>query len=228
MGAGVVYLVDLNVVPGSLAVDAGIMLRTGNDEQPGQVLNGPRLTRLIEQFFTAIVRAPPSKVKVEGAIFQQVSLGEGIPLLTWGLHRGYLLVGVGESAIANQLERFKTPVPGWLEQVKRQLPVKRRSLLAYLDVQKTLDVLLVMAAGKDVATMLESTGIGKCTHLASVSGFDGAELVTQWVLGINGKKTGFLAIPGDKVLDRASLPHNQANAADAVAARKDKMKANLS
>lgn|GEM_PF-3205638 len=227
-GAGVVYLADLKVLPGSLAVDAGIMLRTGSDEQPGQVLNGPLLIRLIEQFFTAIVRAPPGKVKVDGAVFQQVSLGEGIPPLTWGLHRGYLLVGVGKSAIANQLERFKTPVPGWLEQVKRQLPVKRRSLLAYLDVQKTLEAVLVTPAGKDVATMLEATGVGKCTHLASVSGFDGPELVTQWVLGINGKKTGFLAIPGDKVLDRASLQHIPANAAIAVAARVDLGKAILS
>ncbi|MFP6619526.1 MAG: hypothetical protein VB877_09290 [Pirellulaceae bacterium] len=221
-GEGAIYVADFKVVPGGLAIDAGIVLRTGNDDQPGKALNGPRLARLIEQFLTAITRAPPSEVKIEETVFHQVSLGGGIPPLTWGLHRGYLLLGVGNSAIANQLKRFKTPAPAWLTQVKRQLPVKRRSLLAYLDVPKTLEAVLTVApASSDVAAVLEATGIGKMTHLAAVSGFDGPELATRWVLGINGKKTGFLAIPGDKVLERKSLRHIPADAAMALAVRVD-------
>ena len=221
-GEGAIYVADFDVVPGGLAIDAGIVLRTGNHDQPGKALNGPRLARLIDQFFTAITRAPLSEVKIEGTTFHQVSLGGGIPPLTWGLHGDYLLLGVGNSAIANQLKRFKTPVPAWLTQVKRQLPVKRRSLLAYLDVRKTLQAVLAVApTSSDVEAVLEVTGVGKITHLASISGFDGPELATWWVLGINGKKTGFLAIPGDKVLEPGSLQHIPANAATALAARVD-------
>ena len=159
--------------------------------------------------------------KVDGVAFHRALLGSGIPSLTWGLHRGYLLFGVGDSAIANSVQRTKTPAPQWLTQVTRQLPVEKRSTLAYVNLKSGLKLLLASVPDPDVPRIIKVSGLENLTHLATVSGFDGEETVTRSVLGSNGKRTGFLAVAGNRQLERKDLQRIPADAVVAIALRLD-------
>jgi len=212
-GPGAIYLEDFRLQPNGFDIDAGLMLGVGEA--------GPSLVKRIDQFLAAIVRAPPAVVQVDGVAFHRALLGPGIPSLTWGLHRGYLLFGVGDSAIANSVQRTKTPAPQWLTQVTRQLPVEKRSTLAYVNLKSGLKLLLASVPDPDVPRIIKVSGLENLTHLAVVSGFDGEETVTRSVLGSNGKRTGFLAVAGNRQLERKDLQRIPADAVVAIALRLD-------
>ena len=210
-GPGAIYLAEFQLQPNGVDIDAGLMLGVGEA--------GPSLVKRIDQFLTAIMRAPPAAIQVDGVAFHRVLLGPGIPSLTWGLHRGYLLFGVGDDAIANSVQRTKTPVPQWLTQVSRQLPVEKRSTLAYVNLKAGLKLLLASVPEPDVARIVKVSGLENLTHFAAVSGFDGEETVTRSVLGITGKRTGFLSVVGNRQLERKDLQRIPADAVVAIALR---------
>ncbi|MFP6573832.1 MAG: hypothetical protein VB912_01685 [Pirellulaceae bacterium] len=212
-GPGALYLAHFQMQPDGFDIDAGLMLGVGEA--------GPSLVKHIDQFLTAIVRAPPTPVKVEGVTFHRALLGPGIPSLTWGLHRGYLLFGVGDTALANSVQRTKTPAPQWLTQVTRQLPVQKRSTLVYVNLKAGLKLLLASVPDPDVPRIIKVSGLENLTHLATVSGFDGEETVARSVLGINGKRTGFFAVAGNRQLERKDLQRIPADAVVAIALRLD-------
>jgi hypothetical protein len=212
-GPGAIYLADLKLQPNGIDIDAGLMLGVGE--------TGPSLVKRIDQFLAAIVRAPPAVVQIDGVTFHQALLGPRIPSLTWGLHRGYLLFGVGDTAIANSVQRTKTPAPQWLTQVTRQLPVEKRSTLAYVNLKAGLKLLLASVPDPDVPRIIKVSGLENLTHLATVSGFDGEETVARSVLGIDGKRTGFFAVAGNRQLERKDLQRIPANAVVAIALRLD-------
>ena len=212
-GPGALYLAHLQIQPDGFDIDAGLMLGVGEA--------GPQLVKHIDQFLSAIVRAPPTPVKVEGVTFHRAMLGPGIPSLTWGLHRGYFLFGVGDTAIANSVQRTETPVPQWLTQVTRQLPVEKRSTLAYVNLKAGLKLLLASVPDPDVPRTIKVSGLENLTHLATVSGFDGEETLTRSVLAISGKRTGFLAVTGNRQLERKDLQRIPADAVVAIALRLD-------
>ena len=212
-GPGSIYLADLKLQPNGIDIDAGLILGAGEA--------GPSLAKRIDKFLAAIMRAPPAVVQVDGVAFHRVLLGPGIPSLTWGVHRGYLLFGVGDDAIANSLQRTKTPVPQWLTQVTQQLPVEKRSTLTYVNAKAGLKLLLSQKPGPDVARVIKVSGLENLTHLAAVSGFAGEETATRVVLGVDGKRQGFLAAVGNEQLKKEDLQGIPADAVAAIALRLD-------
>jgi len=212
-GPGAFYLADFALQPDGIDVDAGLMLGVGEA--------GPSLVKRIDQFLAAILRAPPAVIQVDGVGFHQAALGPGIPPLTWGLHQGYLFFGVGKDAIANSVARTKTPAPAWLTQALRTSPVVERSTLAYLNIKALIELQVSTVPDPDVTRTIKTSGLQNLTHLSAVSGVAGKEMVSRVVLGVDGKREGFLAAAGDRKLKKEHLRSIPADAAAAVAIRLD-------
>ena len=146
------------------------------------------------------------------------------PSVTWGLKGRYFILGVGDNAVEKILERAATAEPEWLAEVKRQLPVERRSTLTYLDAKGATEPFFPLLGERGAFAargIVEALGLGNVTALTSVTGLDDDGFVSRSLLAVDGELQGVLAMLGAEPLSADDLAPIPADATFAVAKRAD-------
>jgi len=122
-----IYVGSVSMGAAGPVVDAGALVNVGDDAD-----------QLQEDLAKYLQMLPPGlaqPVEIDGETWNRVQVAPMAPAVTWGVKGRYFIVGVGEGTVEKILERGATAEPEWLAEVRRQLPVERRSTLTYLDVK---------------------------------------------------------------------------------------------
>ena len=208
-----IYVGEVNIGAGGVQVDAGVMVNTDENAEAVKA----SVTRLEVLFGSAI-----EEVKVAGYDWQKIDLPKGAPSLLWGFQGKYFIIGAGEASIEGIMKRTRGEAPKWLTDLKEQLPVPRRSSVAYLNVKKLLEISAPFTAGEPMMrTVLAATGLENITYLASVSGLDDEGMLTRSLIGLNGKPQGIFTLAGGKPLTAKDLAPIPQDATLAMAMRID-------
>ena len=200
-GPGSLYLGKAELTPTGLAVDAGIVLAVGDQ--------GPEMNVMLGRFVQHVLQRSTKEVLIEGESFRSLELGGGVPVVTWGLHKQHLVVGLGKGSVEGILKRASTPQPKWLTSVLQRWPLARRSTVAYADMDKLLALLVSMGPdgpGEKVAQLL---GFKNVKTYLSVSGLDENQYVSYSAIVVDGKLQGALSLLGAPALataDMATVP----------------------
>lgn len=200
-GPGTFYLRKAELTPTGLVVDAGVLLAVGDQ--------GPPLNIILTRFVQQVLQRATGEVRIEGKPFRTLDLGGGIPVITWGLHGQYLVVGLGKGSVEGILKRAQTPQPKWLTEVLQRWPLKRTSTVAYADMEKLLVLLMSMTSdgsGQKVAQLL---GFNNVKTYRSVSGLDGNQFASYSAITVDGKLQGALSLldaPSLTPADLAGVP----------------------
>ena len=200
-GPGTLYLRKAELTLTGLVVDAGVLLAVGDQ--------GPPLNIILTRFVQQVLQRATGEVRIEGKPFRTLDLGGGIPVITWGLHGQYLVVGLGKGSVEGILKRAQTPQPKWLTEVLQRWPLKRRSTVAYADMEKLLALLVSMTSdgsGQKVAQLL---GFNNVKTYRSVSGLDENQFASYSAITVDGKLQGALSLldaPSLTPADLADVP----------------------
>ena len=201
-GPGTLYLRKAELTPTGLVVDAGVLLAVGDQ--------GPPLNKMLTRFVQQGLQRATGEVRIEGKPFQTLDLGGDLPVITWGLHGQYLVVGLGKGSVEGIVKRIRTPQPKWLTEVLQRWPLKRKSTVAYADMEKLLALLVSMApddgSGQKVAQLL---GFNNVTTYRSVSGLDENQFASYSAITVDGKLQGALSLldaPALTPTDMATVP----------------------
>ncbi len=208
-----IYVGEVGLGGGGFEIDAGVIVNTDENAEAFKA----SITRL-----ETLLGGGVEKVEVAGYAWQKMTLPEGAPSVLWGFRGKYFVVGTGEKSIEGIMQRARGEAPAWLTDLKKQLPVPRRSSVAYINVKKLLELSALFTGGEPmVEAVLAATGVKNVAYLASVSGLDDDAIVTRSLVGLDGAPQGILTLASGKPLtakDLAPIPHD---ATVALAARLD-------
>jgi hypothetical protein len=159
--------------------------------------------------------ADPAKSPDEGL---KIPLPPQAPPVELRWHKNYLIVGVGEGMTDEIRKRFGGATPEWLANLRRELPVERPAVTHYLNVRTAL-TMAIPFAGVEGFKIVNTLGLDRLKHFASVSGLEGEGAVTRSQLAIDGPARGLLAFLDNAALKQADLALIPKDATFAVAAK---------
>ena len=118
---GAVFLEKLSVGPKGVVPVAGGIVNLGDKTVA--------VDEMFERYEKILVREKPDtsikKIEIEGTAFHRIESGQ-IPILTWGIHDGYLIVGMGDGAAEGIVKRLKGEPPAWLMLSRKKCPSAAR------------------------------------------------------------------------------------------------------
>ncbi len=192
-----IYLAKFNPQGNRPDIEAGLIVRA--DDAAGAL--HAALTEALTSEATK-----PAEATIAGRKF--LTLAEPIEL-TWGITDGYLLIGVGPGAVEGLMSRLAAKQePGWLTQLKTNLPIERRASVAYLNVKLVFDTFAPLG-GPQVEGFLAALGLRQITSFQSSTGLDGNGVVNRSLLAYSGVPRGLLTLaerPGLTATDLAHIP----------------------
>jgi len=212
-GPGSIYLGKAELAATGLAVDAGIVLAVGDE--------GPAMQGMLNRFVQEVLQRDSREVLIQGESFQALELGGGVPVITWGLHKKYFIVGVGKGAVEGILERSSTPQPQWLTAVLQRWPLVRRSTVAYADMSKLLRLLVSMGPAGSGETAVQLLGVKNVKSYFSVTGLADDQHVSYSAMIVDGKLQGALELLDGPSLANADMAMVPADAQAAFLLRLD-------
>jgi hypothetical protein len=212
--------------PGAIFVSRPRVTLSGPDLRAGMVFHvGPQAAELkttLEAHQQKYLPGAAQPVEIAGQTWHRITLSPAAPPITWGIWGEYLVVGVGTDAVKEILARCETPAPPWLGDLRKTLPVKRLSTLTYIDVNTTVDTVLLITGGDPkVSQMIDATGLGGVTSLSSVTGLDEQGVVGRGLIGLEGEPKGLFRVIAEKPLTKQDLAPVPKDALAAVAFRLD-------
>ena len=200
----------------------------GPEARGGAVVNlgdgAPKFKAIVERLAEQLPPPGAETVEIDGRQWQSLKLThiKGVSDITivWGFKDEYLLIGVGEGEIEAMLTRAQGNPPGWLTQLREQLPVQRTSTTAFFNVKAIKDLALPMFDSRTARTF-EALGLDNVTAFASVTGLDEKACVNKTLLSIDGEPKGVLQLAGIEPLTAADLTPIPQDATLAVAFKLD-------
>ena len=178
---------DPNAFPRGL--EAGAVLTLGDDATD---MESQLLAILNQQMGDA---APPVKTRKIGEWTIRELQFDGI-VLHWGVvNSKYLAFAVGEGEMEKLLTNLRSPSPGWLDDLKSEIPVNRVSAVTAINVQKLLQSIRESVSDQprsadDFETFLDFTGLEKGTLVGWVSGLDDKGFLCRGILRSDGALDG--------------------------------------
>ena len=164
----------------------------------------------------ATITLKPDSVKLGGPVAITVT-------------ENYLVVGIGEGVVERTLARMKSgKAPKWWAAINEQLPIDRRSVVAYADV-RSLGGLICSAMEPEqrakTREILELLGVSNAASWIEVWGLDGNDFANKTLLTLEGEPRGVLQLVSDHPLKPADLAPVPSDATMAAAFRLDMPKA---
>src|SRR5688500_17776632 len=140
--------------------------------------------------------------------FQKLPASPDFPIeLSWGAAKGYLMVGLGDGALAAMSERIKAQKrPAWLTNLQQAAKIERRSTLSYINVKKAIDSFAPMA-GPEAEAVLAALGLRQITTIGSVTGLDETGMVGRTLVTIDGAPRGLLTLLDSEGVAASDLAH---------------------
>jgi len=166
-------------------VKGGGLLRVDDDAAAMQVV----LTRLQGR----VPEGKVSAVQVGNRTFSRILLDADAPAITWGLAGRYLLVGLGDGAVEEMMQRARGQVPGWLTDARAKLAVPRVSSMMYVDVNGLVQMATEQSGSPEVGRVVSVLGLDKIQSFATVKGLDDQGCVSRSLLAVDGAGTGLLS-----------------------------------
>jgi len=216
--AGAFYVSEVRLIPGTDIpnMKAGLAIHVGED--------GKDIRDALESLQSKTLGDGVSEVKVGEKTFFRIQPDKEIPALTWGINGGYLLVAIGDGEIEEMNSRLTGEPPAWLSNIAKQLPIDRRSSVAYIDVQKTITLLTSLDEDGESKAAVAASGFESVAAFVAVTGLDETGFVSRSLIVTEGEPEGVFAMVGGAPLtdkDLAVIPHD-APAAFAVRIEPDK------
>ena len=147
---------------------------------------------------------------------------------TFGFHGNYFIIALGENGIEQILARMNQEPPKWWTDIRKQLPIERRSITIYADLQAAAKLAASQGESvsqKDRAAVLEILGLSNARAWIEVWGLEGRDFANKSLLLLDGPPQGLLRVLTDQPLrpeDAAVIP---SDATFGVALRFDTQKA---
>ena len=151
----------------------GVVFDLGDD--PAATL---QIIGQIESSLLADLDEPPQTLTLAGRPFRSTLIsGRPENPLTWGrIDDRHFAVTMGETAMAELLERLKTPPPAWLTEMRQRLPVDRVSAMSWVNGEKARRILAqaIPVDGRETALMagLDRLGLNRVRQIGMVTGLD--------------------------------------------------------
>ena len=117
-------------------------------------------------------RAETDEMEIRGTTFYRIAIGEPIPPIYLGTHKGYLIISTGDGSAHKLMARIGNEAPVWLEEARDALPIERRSTISYVDVTR-LRALGKQFGGPQGAAAIHAFGLADIQSVISTSGMDG-------------------------------------------------------
>jgi prepilin-type processing-associated H-X9-DG protein len=205
------FVSSLAIGPHGPDIRGGVVVNAGDDVE--------ELKTTLEKCQSCLPQ-PPEKVDIGGVACYRLALGQGAPVITWGIKDKYFVIGVGDGSLDEILKRADGQAPEWLTKIRKQLPVERPATISFINVKKIVGQFGPMG-GPKAQMVIEALGLGNVTTLAAVSGLDGEGFVSRMLVGIDGDPTGVLCLATGKPLGPQDLNSIPCDADFAVAGRLD-------
>ena len=168
----------------------------------------------------------PSEVTIAGRKFRKLAASAEQPFeLHWGAGEGYLMIGIGSGTIEGLTSRLDAKqVPDWLTQLKANLPMDRRSSVAYVNIKQLVETFAPLG-GPQAENLVTALGLRQITSLQSSSGLDDSGVVNRSLLAYTGPPRGLLALAEGNGITAADLKHIPADSLVATCLSVDARKA---
>lgn len=130
-----------------------------------------------------------------------------------GFHGDYLIAASNEKTFKSIVTRLKGQnTPKWLSDIGRKLPVDKRSVFIYADLQaiaKLAEPLMDVKSPKDRDAMLEMLGLANARAWIEVWGLEGRDFANKSLLLLDGEPQGLLQVATESTVrpeDAAAIP----------------------
>ena len=161
--------------------------------------------------------------------------------ITFGLHGEYLIVATGDTAIEEIIGRMKGKPPAWWSKIQDELPIERRSVVAYVNFRLVKEIVsagygpvpskgtaplsLAQKSGQspgysdhkaETSAAMEVLGLSNATALIEVWGLEGEDFANKTLLALDGEPRGLLRLVCDRPLrleELSPIPRDAAFAA---------------
>ena len=209
-GAKAVYLADLKIQSGGPPqVNAGLVVNLGE--------SADKVKSLLDKFLAS---APAHKTESDGATWYEIQPDPTAPIFKLGVKEKYFVLGIGDGEVEAMLKRAHGNPPAWLEKVRKDLPIERRSTVEYLNLGKIRGNFLPLA-GPQAALAAETLGLNNVTAFCATTGLGHSGFVSRTLVAIDGRPQGLLGFADAKPLAEADLAALPADATFAAAVRID-------
>jgi hypothetical protein len=193
------YLTKLEPRGQAVAAEGGLIVQAGDS------------AALLDASLTAILTTEdqkPSEFTIGTRKFHKLAASPDFPIeMSWGSGNGYLMVGLGDGALAAMSERIRAQkVPAWLTGLQKSAGIERRSTLSYVNVKKAIDSFAPMA-GPEAEAVLASLGLRQITTIGSVTGLDETGMVGKTLVTIDGPPRGLLTLLDSEGIAASDLAH---------------------
>ncbi len=203
-----VFVADVKLGARGPEIRAGAVVHLGED--------AATIRASLERHQQALPGGMVDQTQIDGDRWHRLRLAPGAPVITWGLQGKYLIAAVGDGVAEQILQRARSgAAPTWLAEIGKQLPVPRRSTVAYLNVGAIRDLVVPMV-GPQARQVVEALGLANVTTVTGVSGLDETGFVSRTLVGLDGEPAGLLSLVAGKPLEANDLvlvPHDATLAA---------------
>ena len=183
---GTLFLTDLSFEGnGPPNVKGAGLLRLGDDAAEAK--------KLLEGLQARAPEAKVSAVTIGSREYARVQLPDNAPSITWGLAGKYLVVGLGDGSLEGLIERARGEAPDWLTDIRAKLPVPRVSSVAYVNVDRAIELAVQQSGSPEAERIVGLLGLDKIKRFASVTGLDETGCLSRMAVTIDGTPDGWLS-----------------------------------
>ena len=203
---GCVFVSGVDLPPKPFSIRAGLVANLG--------ARGALLTPTLRKLETWLVDemtggngAVRAFEPLPGLKFRGLPMPEEAPPLSWGVVDGYLVVALGKD-MAKKIAAGLRGAAGmtghaFFKEVQSKVRVARPCFRTFIDLQKIIDM-AGRAGGKEVARILELTGLSDLQLILSETGLEGEGFVARSMLATKGR-SGFLKLVDEPPLSAKEL-----------------------
>jgi hypothetical protein len=201
--------------------EGGCVLSLGGD---ARAMNA-RIDKFVKKNLWA--KEAVKKVQIDGRDWYRWKINE-TNIVTLGVYDGYFIAAVGEKGVEKILARMKKEnPPKWLSDIREQLPIERRSVVIYANVQALGQWSVAQgdaAAQKERAAVIEMIGLSNARAWIEVWGLEGRDFSNKSLLLLDGTPRGLLQLLVQEPLKPEDIATIPSDATFAAAFRLDPQK----
>ena len=160
---GAIFVSDVAIDKNDIQMEGALVVNLGEDASAAQAL--------LEKFDKVFFGGQIETERVAGATFRKIQVSPAAPAIYWGVRKQHLIFGLGENGAKGVIARSKTETPQWLANVRDDLAIPRRSMLAFFNFEETWK--LVQATSRELPhEILEEIGVQHIKAVAMSTGLN--------------------------------------------------------
>lgn len=215
-----IFIESAVISPAGPAVQGGAIISAGEQADEARQSLDKLLATLLPPEAGADGKQTPGGNK---ARWRRLPVPQGAPLVEFGWHKTYFIIGIGEGSADKIVERTSASPPEWLTHVRKELAVDRIATVHYLNVQSALASVGIFG-GLEGLKIINALGVDRVKYLANVTGLDKNAMANRAVVRTEGQPRGLFALLESEPLKLDDLRAIPKDATWAIAAKVDAQK----